>query len=163
MTSKILSYPFPTQESDAAPIEHFISTKGKRVLVGGCYDLLHYGHYSFFKEAKKIGDTLIVALEPDASIEKLKGLAPIHTQLQRAEILAELECVDYVVLLPALKTFEDYLALVQTLSPNFLAVTAGDPQLQNKQRQADAIGAQVIEVIQLLEGLSSSLIRHYHL
>lgn len=163
MTSKILTYPFPSAKSDATAIQHFLSEKRKRVLVGGCYDLLHYGHLSFFKEAKKLGETLIVALEPDTSIERIKGAPPIHSQVQRAEILAELTCIDYVLLLPSLKTYEEYLTLVQKISPNFLAVTAGDPQLASKQKQANTIGAQVIEVIQLIEGLSSSLIRNYHL
>lgn len=153
MSSKILTY-----SHDQLPL-----FQGTKVLVGGCFDLLHYGHLSFFKAAKKLGDCLIVGLEPDASIAQLKGAAPIHSQAQRAEILAELICIDYVLLLPCLQDYSDYLALVKAVHPDFLAITKGDPQTVNKKKQAHEINASVIEVNQLIEGLSSSLIRRYHL
>ena len=130
-----------------------------KVLVGGCFDLLHYGHLNFLKSAKDCGDFLLVALESDESILKMKGALPIHTQQQRAEILAELECVDRVLLLPSLSGFEDYMDLVRSLSPQTLAVTSGDSQRANKQKQADLIGAQLVVVNHLIEGLSSSIIR----
>lgn len=133
------------------------------VLVGGCFDLLHYGHLNFLQSAKALGQTLIVALEPDTSIMRNKGAAPIHTQQQRAEILAELICTDHILLLPELRSFEDYLELVKAVKPAFLAITSGDTQLLNKQRQAEAIQAQLIEVNNLIEGLSSSLIKANHL
>lgn len=153
MNNKILSYP-----SDSLP-----PLTGTKCLVGGCFDLFHYGHLSFFKAAKQTADTLIVCLEPDPSIFRLKKAAPIHTQRQRAEILSELCCIDYILLLPCLQTYEDYLQLVKTVQPHFLGVTEGDPQLINKQSQAKEIGAKVIVVNHLLPGLSSSLIRHHHL
>lgn len=136
---------------------------GSKTLVGGCFDLLHFGHLSFLKAAKTLAEILIVCLEPDATIQRMKKANPIHTQSQRAEILAELICVDYIFLLPPLSSYEDYLKLVKTIQPNFLAITKGDSQLVNKQRQAHEIGAKVVEVNQLIDGLSSSLIRHYHL
>ncbi len=58
----------------------------KIVLVGGCFDVLHYGHLEFLHEAKKQGKYLIVALEPDETIIKYKKRKPIHNQLQRAKI-----------------------------------------------------------------------------
>lgn len=130
-----------------------------KILIGGCFDLLHYGHLNFLKSAKACGDFLVVALESDESIFKMKGALPIHTQQQRAEILAELECVDLVVLLPLLSGFEDYMDLVRFISPQTLAVTSGDSQTANKQKQADLMGAKLIVVNQLVEGLSSSIIR----
>ncbi len=153
MTIKTLTYPH-----DMLP--HNIGTK---TLVGGCFDLLHFGHLSFLKAAKELADILIICLEPDTTIQRMKKAAPIHTQKQRAEILAELICVDYILLLPALSSYDDYLKLVKAIQPDFLAVTKGDPQLANKQQQAHEVGATVIEVNQLIEGLSSSLIRHNHL
>lgn len=153
MNRKILTYPQDT-------LPHNIGTKA---LVGGCFDLLHFGHLSFLKAAKKLADNLIICLEPDAAIQRMKGAAPIHTQNQRAEILAELICVDYILLLPGFFNYDDYLTLVKTVQPDFLAVTKGDPQLTNKQMQAREVGAKVVEVNQLIEGLSSSLIRHKHL
>lgn len=106
---------------------------------------------------------MIVGLEPDTTIERLKGAAPIHTQKQRAEILAELACIDYILLLPDLYTYDDYLELVKAVHPNLLGVTKGDPQTANKKKQALEVGASVVEVNQLIEGLSSSLIRRNHL
>lgn len=151
--SKILTYPH-----DEPPF-----VQSKKVLVGGCFDLLHYGHLSFLKAAKRQGECLIIGLESDATITQLKGSPPIHSHIQRAEILAELECVDYVLLLPYLGDYDDYLTLVKRVNPDSLAITKGDRQTANKKKQAQAIKACVIEVNQLIEGLSSSLIRSSHL
>lgn len=152
MQSKIISYPF----------KQFNSTENC-VLVGGCFDLLHYGHLTFLKAARSEGDSLVVALEPDTTISRSKGSPPIHTQYQRAQILGELRCVDTVVMLPQLSTFEDYLQLVQTIKPAILAITEGDSQTENKQKQAKSIGAKIVVVNHLIEGLSSSLIKLKHL
>ncbi|MBI3343244.1 adenylyltransferase/cytidyltransferase family protein, partial [Candidatus Gottesmanbacteria bacterium] len=60
----------------------------KKILVGGCFDLLHYGHIRFLEEAKKLGDHLVVALESDENVRRMKGEGrPIHTQAQRKEML----------------------------------------------------------------------------
>jgi cytidyltransferase-like protein len=151
MTPAILTYP-----------DHINSQLKNAVLVGGCFDLLHYGHLCFLKGAAEHGP-VIVALESDESIQMNKKSPPIHTQRQRAEILNELKCVTQVICLPVLKIYEDYLELVQTIKPAFLAVTEGDTQLDNKKRQAEIVGAKVIVVNSLIDGLSSSLIRANHL
>jgi cytidyltransferase-like protein len=143
------------------PLDNSITLPGC-VLVGGCFDLLHYGHLNFLKASAKLGP-LIVALESDTAIQLRKSSAPIHTQKQRAEILAELNCIDMVILLPLLKNYEDYLALVQAVQPAVLAITLGDPQTDNKRKQAAAINAQLTEVNNLIEGLSSTLIKAKHL
>lgn len=152
MQTKIISYTNKNMALGASGDQRI-------VLVGGCFDLLHYGHLIFLKSAKAAGDYLIVALESDASILKSKGRLPIHSQEQRAEILAELNCVDVVLLLPPLTGYEDYNHLVEMVSPQVLAVTEGDPQIANKQKQADTIGADLIIVNDLIEGISSSIIR----
>lgn len=126
------------------------------VLVGGCFDVLHYGHIQFLKKSKKLGHYLVVALEPDARITTDKKRVPVHTQAQRAEILAQLRSVDEVVLLPELKGYEDYLALVKAVKPQYIAVTENDPQLINKQKQAKSVQATVVEVTGLTDGLSST-------
>lgn len=136
---------------------------GTKTLVGGCFDLFHYGHLSFLKAAQKLADHLIVCLESDQTIERIKGDRPIHNQSQRAEILAELMCIDYILLLPSLQNYDDYLTLVKTVQPDFLAITQNDPQLVHKQLQANEIGARVVEVNHLIDGLSSRLIRLHHL
>ncbi len=132
------------------------------VLVGGCFDLLHYGHLNFLKAAAQHG-AVIVALESDESITAAKKNSPIHTQQQRAEILSELRCVHQIICLPVLTTYEDYLNLVMDVKPKVLAITEGDPQTKNKRHQAKAVGAEIIVVNTLVDGLSSSLIRAKHL
>ncbi|MBI4398673.1 MAG: D-glycero-beta-D-manno-heptose 1-phosphate adenylyltransferase [Candidatus Omnitrophica bacterium] len=69
------------------------------VFTNGCFDILHYGHVSYLRHARGAGDKLIVAINTDRSVRTLKGPGrPIHSQHDRAEILAELECVDAVIL-----------------------------------------------------------------
>ncbi len=116
------------------------------VLVGGCFDILHLGHIRFLKEAKKYG-TVLVALESDETLKHHKGhLRPIHKQTERAEVLANLETVDYIILLPHLSTHEDYFNLVRTISPNFIVATEGDSLLTNKRAQAETVGAHLVTV-----------------
>jgi D-beta-D-heptose 7-phosphate kinase/D-beta-D-heptose 1-phosphate adenosyltransferase len=70
----------------------------KLVFTNGCFDLLHVGHMYLLREAKKLGDVLIVGLNSDASVARLKGDGrPIVSQADRADALAALECVDYLV------------------------------------------------------------------
>ena len=126
------------------------------VLVGGCFDILHYGHLKFLEKAKKDGDILIVALESDEKIKKLKGEdRPIHSQKQRAEMLTALRVVDFVICLPLMKSDQDYLELVKKVKPDVIAVTAGDPKLKNKKEQAKAISAKVKIVTPRLKTLST--------
>lgn len=130
----------------------------KVVLIGGCFDILHYGHIQFLQKAREHGDFLIVALEPDGKIIKQKHRIPIHTQRTRAQNLASLRCVDEVLLLPNLSSYEDYLTLVERIRPTIIAVTQGDPQLHNKLKQAHTIDAKVVVVTERLSNLSSSLL-----
>jgi len=118
--------------------------KAKVVLVGGCFDILHWGHISFLKKAKKLGNCLIVALESDENTKRLKGLTrPIHTQKQRAEILKSLRFVDKVILLLPLP---DYQKLVEEVKPQIMAVTQGDPLIKNKKKLAKLVGAKVVVI-----------------
>lgn len=71
----------------------------KIVFTNGCFDILHLGHVRYLKEAKKLGDILIVGLNSDSSVKSLKGNdRPYVPEMERAEILASLVCVDYVVI-----------------------------------------------------------------
>jgi len=74
--------------------------KGKIiVLANGCFDLIHAGHIRYLREAKKHGDILVVALNSDASVRKLKGRGrPILPERERAEILASFSDVDYLII-----------------------------------------------------------------
>jgi rfaE bifunctional protein nucleotidyltransferase chain/domain len=72
------------------------------VLCNGCFDLLHVGHVRYLQDARAHGDLLVVALNSDASTAALKGPGrPIQKEQERAEIIAALECVDYVTLFEA--------------------------------------------------------------
>lgn len=119
----------------------------KKVLVGGCFDLLHYGHIRFLEEAKKLGDHLVVALESDENVRRMKGDSrPIHTQEQRKSMLEALSSVDEVIALPPIQGHQEYYDLVTRVHPQSIAVTQGDPKEVNKREQALQIGAQLIVI-----------------
>ena len=119
----------------------------KNVLVGGCFDILHFGHIAFLKHAKALGDYLIVALESDETVQKLKNEhRPIHTQAQRKQMLEALSYVDEVMELPPMTTDQEYFDLVKKLAPAVIAVTEGDPIVEKKKQQAEAIGAQLVVI-----------------
>ncbi len=68
------------------------------VMTNGCFDILHVGHVTYLQEARKLGDRLIVAVNTDASVRKLKGpTRPVNTMQNRMHMLAALSCVDWVV------------------------------------------------------------------
>lgn len=90
----------------------------KVVFINGCYDLLHYGHIRYIEQAKALGDRLIIGVNTDASVKRLKGAnRPMYNTQQRMEVLAALKAVDWVV------AFEEDTPgkLVEALSPNVLA------------------------------------------
>ena len=118
------------------------------ILAGGCFDVLHLGHLKFLEAAKKTGDILLVILESDANVRKIKGdKRPIHNQDERAEVLAGVRFVDYVVKIPFLEGNGEYDKLVTRLNPSIIAVTKGSSALEHSKRQAKRIGAKLIEVI----------------
>lgn len=119
----------------------------KKVLVGGCFDLLHFGHIKFLEEAKKLGDHLIVALESDENVRRMKGATrPIHTQTQRKSMLESLRFVDEVIVLPPLKTDAEYAALVTRVHPTVIALTEGDTMEDKKRQHARLVRANVVVI-----------------
>lgn len=94
----------------------------KIVMTNGCFDILHVGHIRYLQEARSLGDRLIVAVNDDASVKRLKGeTRPINGVAERMEMLASLECVDWVV-----DFSEDTpQRLIEVVSPNIL-VKGGD-------------------------------------
>ena len=88
--------------------------RGKRiVLANGCFDLIHVGHVRYLKEAKNQGDILVVALNSDSSVSRLKGKGrPILKEDERTEILASFYFVDYLVLFDEDKVERILLALL---------------------------------------------------
>lgn len=80
-------------------IKKLKSENKKIVFTNGCFDILHAGHVRYLKESKKFGDILIVGLNSDVSVKKIKGESrPINPEMDRAEVLAGLEAVNYIVL-----------------------------------------------------------------
>ncbi len=74
--------------------------EGKKIVfTNGCFDILHAGHVRYLQKAKNLGDILIVGLNSDSSVRKIKGKnRPINNQNDRAAVLSGLECVDYVTI-----------------------------------------------------------------
>ena len=119
----------------------------KKVLTGGCFDILHFGHITFLKQAKTLGDHLIVALESDGNVKRVKGdMRPIHTQEQRKAMLEALSFVDEIIPLPPMHTDQEYVAFVQKIQPAVIAVTEGDPILEKKRQQANLVGANLVVI-----------------
>ena len=96
-----------------------LSRRGEKkvVFANGCFDLLHVGHLRLLNRAKDLGDKLVVALNSDRSLKRLKGMdRPLVPEKLRAEVLAGLACVDYVMIF-----CEDTpLKTIQILKPNVL-------------------------------------------
>lgn len=97
--------------------------EGKRIVfTNGCFDLLHVGHIHLLTQAKPLGDVLVVGVNSDASVRRLKGRArPIMDQTSRVTLLAALAVVDYVTMFDA----ETPLALIGRLQPH-IVVKGGD-------------------------------------
>ena len=113
---------FFTDKSQLAEKLKSIRVNKKIVFTNGCFDLLHIGHIRYLKEARSKGDFLVVALNSDASVRRLKGSTrPIQNELDRSEILAALEAVDATLI------FEEDTpeAIIKFLKPDIL-VKGGD-------------------------------------
>ena len=114
--------------------EKMRSAGKKIVATNGCFDLLHVGHVRYLQAARALGDVLVVGLNGDRSVVKLKGEGrPITPQRDRAEILAALECVDLVTIFPEVRATK-FLAAVRPA----VYVKGGDytPQTLNKEELA---------------------------
>lgn len=105
------------------PILNSLKRKHKKIVfTNGCFDLLHVGHVRYLKEAKALGDILVLALNTDESVQKIKGpTRPIVSLKERAEVMAALECVDYVTYFNEDTPFK----IISLLKPNIL-VKGGD-------------------------------------
>jgi D-glycero-beta-D-manno-heptose 1-phosphate adenylyltransferase len=83
----------------------------KLVATNGCFDLLHVGHVRYLQAARQLGDVLAVGLNGDRSVRELKGTGrPINNEGDRAEMLAALECVDFVTIFPEMRATQFILA-----------------------------------------------------
>lgn len=140
-------------------IRNLKSQKKSIVLVGGCFDILHPGHVIFLEKAKATGDVLMVLLEDDQKVKKLKGVnRPFHNQRQRARVLSALRSVDFVVMLPYIKKEEEYDQIVKTIKPDTIAVTYGQGNLHHHQRSAKLVRAKLKYVTKFVGNHSTSRI-----
>ena len=90
-----------TRERLAREIQRRQQAGERAVFTNGCFDLLHLGHVRYLQEARNLGDFLVMGLNSDESVRKLKGSGrPLVPEMERAEILAALMCIDYVTIFP---------------------------------------------------------------
>ncbi|HPY96465.1 MAG TPA: D-glycero-beta-D-manno-heptose 1-phosphate adenylyltransferase [Candidatus Cloacimonadota bacterium] len=135
-------------------LRHTFSNQ-KVVFTNGCFDIIHAGHVLYLEEAKKCGDILILGLNSDASVKRLKGNSrPINNQTDRAIVLAGLSSVDYVVIFDQ----DDPYDLISAIQPDVL-VKGGDWKIEQ------IIGSDIVkrrggEVLSLsfIEGKSTTKI-----
>lgn len=126
---------------------------GKAVFTNGCFDLLHVGHIRYLQEARRLGDCLVVGLNSDSSVRRLKGKRrPLISQDERAHILSALDCVDYLAIFDELTPMN----LLRKLKPDIL-VKGGD------YKKSEVVGADLVEsyggrvaLIPVVKGRSTS-------
>ncbi len=113
---------FQSKIKSPAQLAKLVKGRKKFVFTNGCFDLIHKGHVTYLEQARKLGDGLIVALNSDASVCRLKGPdRPLNTLADRLEVMAALESVDYVTWFEE----DDPVAVICKLKPKIL-VKGGD-------------------------------------
>ena len=127
----------------------------KLVFTNGCFDLLHVGHVRYLQAARALGDALAVAINGDRSVRELKGDSrPINNENDRAEVIAALECVDFVIVFQEMRATR----LLELVSPSIYA-KGGDytaATLNAEERAAlEKIGTE-ISIIPFEKGYSTS-------
>ena len=122
---------------------------GKKVVfTNGCFDIIHLGHVRYLRDAKALGDVLVIGLNSDKSVSRIKPGRPINPEGHRAEILSSLEMVDYVTLFDDETPYE----LIKLLKPDVL-VKGGD------WKKEDIVGSDIAKETRSLpyvKGVSTS-------
>ena len=113
-----------------------LKAEGKKIVfTNGCFDIIHLGHIRYLHAAKKLGDFLVVAINSDSSVKRIKGKKrPILNEIARAEIIASIDCVDSVVIFSE-DTPED---VIRSLIPDVL-VKGGD------WKEEEIVGADIVK------------------
>jgi len=140
------------QEIEAL-VKNLRTQDAKIIFTNGCFDLLHLGHVRYLREAKKMGDILIIGLNTDSSVKSLKGSPrPYVSEMERAEILASLECVNYVVLFSELRPDN----LLKIIKPD-VHVKGGDYNANRlpERKLVESLGGKVM-VIPPIKGRSTT-------
>lgn len=123
------------------------------IFTNGCFDILHSGHIKYLYDAKKLGDILIVGLNSDSSIKRIKGeKRPIINQEERAYIISALEMIDFIVIFDDDTPYE----LIKCIKPNIL-VKGGDWDIEKIVGKdiVESYGGKVLN-IPFVEGKSTS-------
>ena len=133
-----------------------LRSQGKRIVfTNGCFDLLHVGHTRYLAQAAKLGDVLVVGVNSDASVRKLKGASrPITPEGERAEVLSSLRFVDYVVVFSE----ERPDAIIALIKPD-VHVKGGDYTLEEIPERSivESYGGKVV-ILPKVEGRSTNAI-----
>lgn len=136
------------------PLIEAEKSRGKRIVfTNGCFDLLHAGHVKYLQKARSLGDLLVLGLNSDASVKRLKGeKRPLIDQEERAHLLAALDCIDYVVIFEQ----DTPLELITALKPHILA-KGGDYALDGVVGRdiVESYGGRV-ELITFVDGKSTT-------
>lgn len=149
----------PISHADAAALASAIRANGGTVVfTNGVFDILHPGHVRYLQEARALGSALIVAVNSDRSVRAIKGPdRPVNPELERAEVLLALACVDAVVIFNEETPYE----VISTIQPDVLVKGAdwGPDNIVGRDI-VEARGGRVVR-IELAPGFSTSqLIRH---
>ena len=127
----------------------------KIVFTNGCFDLLHLGHVDYLNRAADLGDVLVVGVNTDASVSRLKGEhRPLQDEKSRLHILASLACVAAVILFDEPTPLE----LIETIQPNMLVKGADYSQDQIVGAKEVLAAGGKVETIPLVQGYSTSAI-----
>jgi D-beta-D-heptose 7-phosphate kinase/D-beta-D-heptose 1-phosphate adenosyltransferase len=141
-------------KEDLRRIVDDLKAKRKRIVfTNGCFDLLHVGHIRYLEEAKALGDILVVGINSDRSVRRIKGpYRPILPEEERAEILSGLGCVDYITIFDE----ADPLELISSLQPHIL-VKGGDWTKETTvgKEVVERSGGEVI-ILPFVQGASTS-------
>lgn len=127
----------------------------KIVFTNGCFDILHLGHVTYLQKAKQLGDILVVGVNTDDSVRRLKGpTRPVNSEYDRAMVLSALKSVDYTVLFEK----DTPLDLIKSLEPSIL-VKGGDYTIDTIVGASEVLanGGEVV-TIDFVEGKSTSSI-----
>lgn len=128
--------------------------KNKRIVfTNGCFDIIHFGHVGYLRKASSLGDILIVGLNSDSSVKRLKGKdRPINCQMERAEVLSAFEFVDYVVIFDE----DTPIQLIQEIMPDVLVKGADYKKEEIIGREIVEKNGGRVEVLPFLEGRSTT-------
>lgn len=140
-------------------LDRFLSdNKGKKIVfTNGCFDILHRGHVAYLAEAKKLGDLLVVGLNSDGSVKRLKGMErPINNEIDRQYVLSQLKSVDFVEIF----TEDTPLNLILKVKPNIL-VKGGDWKIDQivGGREVISHGGEVFS-LNFVDGYSTTSLIH---